>query len=68
MTDPDFVVTPQIAWHLAELLAWHIFPTLAPSAQGIDQVKAEIKAEAVKADLIDKLHAAVGKTEKATVS
>ncbi|MGA1480994.1 MAG: hypothetical protein ACO38N_07965, partial [Candidatus Nanopelagicales bacterium] len=62
------VATPQIAWHLAELLAWHVFPTLAPSAQGIAQVKDEIKEEAVKADLIDKLHAAVGETAKVTVS
>ena len=68
MTDPDFVATPQIAWHLAELLAWHVFPTLAPSAQGIALVKDEIKEEAVKADLIDKLHAAVGETAKVTVS
>lgn len=32
MDTPGFVITPEIAWHLAELLAWHVFPGLAPTA------------------------------------
>jgi len=60
MEDPEFSMTPQIVWYAAELLAWHVFPRLAPSVREVDTTRAETDVESIKVDLLAKLHDAVG--------
>jgi hypothetical protein len=46
---PDFALTPQIAWSLVELAAYHLFPTLAPTKKNIEQLKKQLKDQVAHA-------------------
>lgn len=46
---PGFAITPKMGWHLAELLAWHIFPGLAPAASDVQAVEKALHAEVAEA-------------------
>jgi phospholipase C len=42
---PDFALTPQIAWSIVELAAYHLFPTLAPSKKSVESLKKQLKEQ-----------------------
>jgi len=46
---PDFALTPQIAWSLVELAAYHLFPTLAPSKKSVESLKKQLREQVAQA-------------------
>ena len=46
---PGFAITPKMGWSLAELLAWHVFPRLAPADSDVQAVERELQVQVAEA-------------------